>query len=372
MNKKILFYYTRLGVGGAEKSLIRMMNALSRDGNEITLLTRFGNGESGTLLNPEIHRISLSSCIVDIKKCGILEKSRILIQRLFNTLKLKYSGVKYDLVITGLQGLSPAFVLKNVKADEYMQCIRSDLKQIKAKERVINTLKLYVNRTNAFLCVSKTAQTSLNELLPETASKSFVLYNFLNIKDMHEKCDTADNPFGGDDFRIVSVCRIEDSSKGVFRMLNIAERLVKAGYRFKWFLVGDGPDAERLRTEIKERKAEVFFIMVGRKDNPFPFYKYADLVVVPSYYEGLCGVVNEAKVAGAAVLATEFSGIHEQLTHGENGWIVENNEDSIYIGIQTLMDDKNLLKKISNQDYPIDILDDTRKLSRFYQQLGWK
>ncbi len=373
MNKKILFYYTKLGVGGAEKSLIRMMNALSRDGNEITLLTRFGNGESEALLSPEIHRISLSrSRIVDIRKCGTFEKCRILIQRFFNTWKLKNSRMKYDLVVTGLQGLSPAFVLNNVKADKYMQCIRNDLMQLKARERVVHTLQQYVKKTDVYLCVSETAETSLNELLPETASKSFVLYNFLDIKKMLDKCATAESPFVGDVFKIVSVCRIEDSSKGVFRMLNIAERLVKAGYRFKWYLVGDGADAERLRTEIATRKAEDFFIMVGRKDNPFPFYKYADLVAVPSYHEGLCGVVNEAKVTGAAVLATEFSGIHEQLTHGENGWIVENNEDSIYNGIKTLMDDKFLLKKIKNQDYPVDILDDTKKLLKFYQLLGWK
>ena len=373
MHKRILFYYTKLGIGGAEKSLVRMMNALSRDGNEVTLLTRFGNGESEAFLDSGIHKISLShSRIVDIGKSGIIEKCRILIQRLCNTWKLKHSKIKYDLVITGLHGLSPEFVLNYVKTDKYIQCIRNDLKEIKARARVVHTLQQYVNKTNAYLCVSKTAQTSLNELLPETANKSFVLYNFLDVMQMHDKCDTADCPFDGEDFRIVSVCRIEDSSKGVFRMLNIAERLTKAGYHFKWFLVGDGPDAARLRTEIVDRKAEDFFIMVGRKDNPFPFYKFADLVAVPSYHEGLCGVVNEAKIAGAAVLATEFSGIHEQLTHGKNGWVVENNEESIYNGIKTLMDDRTLLKKITNQDYPIDILDDTRKLSKFYQQLGWK
>ncbi len=59
-SKKILFYYSQLNIGGAEKSLVRLMNALVKDGHEITLLTRFGNGSSEYLLDKRIKKISLS------------------------------------------------------------------------------------------------------------------------------------------------------------------------------------------------------------------------------------------------------------------------------------------------------------------------
>ena len=45
----------------------------------------------------------------------------------------------------------------------------------------------------------------------------------------------------------------------------------------------------------------------------------------------------EAKVLGCPVLATDVSGIREQLIHGETGWIVENSEEGIYQGLKYLL-----------------------------------
>lgn len=369
MNKRILFYYTQLNIGGAEKSLVRMMNALFRDGNEVTLLTRYGHGGSEKFLDAGIRRVALSEVPANSGCCG---KIYVAVQRLWRTLKLRALNVHCDLVVTGLHGLSPEFVLKNVHSQRYMQCIRNDLMQITAKERVLGNLQKFQAQTDDYLCVSQTAFDSLVKLLPGIQEKAFVLYNFLDVPEMRKRITEAERPFeNGTAFRMVSVCRVEDSSKGVFRMLNVARRLAESGYDFQWYLVGDGPDAEKLRNQIIARKAERYFIMVGRKENPFSYYKYADLVVVPSYHEGLCGVVNEAKIAGAAVLATEFSGIHEQLTHGENGWIVENSEEAIYAGLKTLLDNRVLLARIANADYPKEIIDDQAKLTALYRHLGW-
>jgi glycosyltransferase involved in cell wall biosynthesis len=141
---------------------------------------------------------------------------------------------------------------------------------------------------------------------------------------MHQAMEVAENPFepGDNSFKIVSVCRISDHAKGVFRMLNICERLVRSEVQLKWYLVGDGPDLPALREEVRKRNLEEVFLTPGKKDNPFAYYIHADLVTVFSYYEGLCGVVNEAKVAGAAVAATKFSGINEQITPEVNGVIL--------------------------------------------------
>ena len=183
---------------------------------------------------------------------------------------------------------------------------------------------------------------------------------------MHRMMAEADNPFepGDDSFKIVSVCRVKDHAKGVFRMLNVCERLVRAGLRVKWYLVGDGPDLPALREEIRKRGMEKVFLTPGKKDNPFAYYLHADLVAVPSYYEGLCGIVNEAKVAGAAVAATEFSGIREQITPGENGVIFKNDEDSIFEGLRELIGDPEKVSKLKNHLYPEAILNDDLKVRK--------
>lgn len=369
MNKKILFYYSQLNIGGAEKSLIRLMNALANDGNDVTMLTRYSRGKAEQFLDNRVKKIALSG---PMGNGGIFDKLRVGVQRTFQTSKLKCKKPEYDLAIVGLQGLSPAILPVLISAKQYVQCIRSDLAGVASKERILETLRINQELIDGYLCVSQTARDSLVNAIPELQDKAFVLYNLLEAETMRRMAQEADNPFGSEQaFKIVSVCRISDKAKGVFRMLDCLEVLVNEGYDAKWFLVGDGSDLPRLKQEIEKRGLCDRFITVGNKDNPFGYYKYADLVAVPSYYEGLCGVVNEAKITGCAVLATEFSGIYEQLTSGENGLIVENNQEAILAGLRKLLDDRELLSRIKNDHYPTAITDDGEKIRELYRRLGW-
>ena len=146
------------------------------------------------------------------------------------------------------------------------------------------------------------------------------------------------------------------------RMLDAFEQLYQQGIIFEWYFVGDGVDLPKMKEKVEGKPYESLIHFEGEKENPFPYYKYADLVAVLSYYEGLCGIVNEAKISGAAVIATEFSGIHEQIVHGENGWIVDNNIDAIINGLKTLLTNDSLRKKITNADYNEKILNDDYKI----------
>ena len=373
--KKILFYYSQLNIGGAEKSLVRLMNALAYDGHDITLLTRFGNGNGEYLLDKRIKKFSLSkdSPLKTKNKLFYFFKLIIIfIQRIISLIILKNQNNHYDLAIVGLQGLSPEIICRYVTSKKCAICIRSDLQRINVKERILESLNKWKNNVDMFLCVSQTAKDSFDILLPELANKSIVIYNIINVDDMRRNALEATNPYPDDGRKhVVSVCRVSDKSKGVFRMLDVCEKLKEEAIFFSWYLVGDGPDLSSIKEEIIKRGLEKYFITVGKKDNPFGYYRYSDLVAVPSYYEGLSGVVNEAKVTGCAVIATEFSGIHEQLTHGQNGWIVKNDTQSIINGMRLLLTDSELLQKLKNDDYPLDIIDDKMKLQLLYKTCGW-
>ncbi|MHB9757233.1 glycosyltransferase family 4 protein [Streptomyces sp. BYX5S] len=73
-------------------------------------------------------------------------------------------------------------------------------------------------------------------------------------------------------------------------------------------LVGDGPDAARLRATAPD---SVTF--AGALDDPVPWYRAADLVVLPSRWEGMALAPLEAMACGSPVLATDVDGARESL-----------------------------------------------------------
>ncbi len=73
-------------------------------------------------------------------------------------------------------------------------------------------------------------------------------------------------------------------------------------------------------------------------------------------------MINEAKVSGCAVVATQMSGVLEQISHGRNGWIIDNDEAAIVAGMSRLVSSPDLVRSLQNHDYPEEILDDQHKI----------
>jgi len=68
-------------------------------------------------------------------------------------------------------------------------------------------------------------------------------------------------------------------------------------------LVGDGPDRERLEALVHDLELDQWVRFEADQD-PRPFYRSADVVVVPSRWDGMPLVLLEAMACGAPVLAT--------------------------------------------------------------------
>ncbi|MFI7503459.1 glycosyltransferase [Streptomyces sp. NPDC049687] len=73
-------------------------------------------------------------------------------------------------------------------------------------------------------------------------------------------------------------------------------------------LVGDGPEGERLRAGAPES-----VLFAGAVDDTVPWYRAADLVVLPSRWEGMALAPLEALACGRPVVVTEVDGARESL-----------------------------------------------------------
>lgn len=374
-NRSLLFHYPVLNVGGAEMSTLRLLRALADRGWDITLVLTTGGGALEAAVDPRVRLVRLRPFAMGSRFAAARGAARIAalpdllgyaLMRLVGALRMApFLFRRYAAAAVLLHSTSPFFVARVVRAETRFHWIRNDLKGVDPDGRVAARLRRYLGQIDAFICVSGTARDSLVDAIPEAAGRAHVIYNILDTATMQARLEAAPDPFPPavpGVLRLLTVCRLQDRDKAIYRMARVCRALVDQGHDFVWYVVGEGPHRAQLERQIETLGLAGRMVLLGEMRDPFPAYKHADLVAVLSYHEGLCGVINEAKVSGRAVVATHMSGVLEQICHERNGWIIDNDEDSIIAGMGHLVSRPDLVRSLQNHDYPREILDDEHKL----------
>lgn len=360
---RILYYYSKLNIGGAERSTVRLLNRFAENGHIVSLLLRWDGGTLEPELSPQIKRIYLKKTHHSKTKAG--EILWFGLESLASVIRsMGLSNEKYDICISGLFGYDPKLLFSHIKAKQYYQLLRNDVLNTGDYGRTREYMERFGDRFDAYIGVSEYTTESFRKVYPQFATRAHTIYNIL--ADC-QHCNSK-NPFVGyeDKLKILTVCRLADKAKGLYRMVRVCGELRKTfGDSFTWFVVGDGPDKTELIQRIAAAGLQNQMILCGEQSNPFPYYRYADLVAVLSYYEGLCGVVNEAKIMERPLIATEFSGIHEQITSGVNGIIVDNDEEAIVSGLRDLLSHPEELWKYAINGMPSALTDNDKKIKQF-------
>lgn len=88
-------------------------------------------------------------------------------------------------------------------------------------------------------------------------------------------------------------------------------------------IVGDGPERSHVSGLIEQYALTAMCHLAGHQDNPLPWIRAADILVLPSDYEGFGNVLVEAMACGTQVIATDCPhGPAEILKHGQYGQLV--------------------------------------------------
>ncbi len=105
-------------------------------------------------------------------------------------------------------------------------------------------------------------------------------------------------------------------------------------------LVGDGPEHDRLRSTAA-RQGVPGVLFAGHTDDTLPWYAAADLVVLPSRWEGMALTPLEAMAVGRPVLLTDVGGARESLPPGllADCLVPPDEPGSLARGIAALLDD---------------------------------
>ena len=369
--EKIAIVTRRVISGGIEVALISMLEKMDRNKFDITLFLMSEGGEFEDYIPNWIKKVpiygkedSLIKKVINKVKNGELIKA---FKICFYFLKAKNAGngYLYDKYLSktidkideefdiAIAYHTPAsfpviYVCDFLKAKKRIAWIHSDVEEYK------NELAPYMGYYNKFdniYCVSKYAMYKFNRQYPELSSKTKLFYNIINKEKIY-KLSKDFKPYN-DDFkgiRILTVGRLT-KQKGQDIIPNIIKTLKDNNLKFKWYLIGDGELYSYVNKKIKGENIEEELILLGRKNNPYPYFKDCDIYVQPSRHEGYCLTLAEAKLFNKPIVTTNFVGANEQIVHFKNGIIVEFDEKDIAYSIEKLIKDKNIRDKFSNALY---------------------
>ena len=137
--------------------------------------------------------------------------------------------------------------------------------------------------------------------------------------------------------------------KGFERIPALAARVLKRHPGWKWVIVGDGIFRRRIQEEIETMGLQDSLILAGR-DNPFPYYRKAELLVMTSRYEGFGLVLLEALSENCPVVAFNCRfGPSEIIAEGENGLLIPAEDFSaLETGIHKLIEDVPLRARLAS------------------------
>ena len=114
-----------------------------------------------------------------------------------------------------------------------------------------------------------------------------------------------------------------DPQKGLNHLLDAASRIIATRADWHLALVGDGPERPALLARIGADPAlRANVHALGRRGDVPALLKAADLLVLPSLWEGMPNVVLEAMAARRAVVGTAVEGTEDLVVPGQTGWLV--------------------------------------------------
>jgi len=192
--------------------------------------------------------------------------------------------------------------------------------------RLYESLDRFVLRwMDRVVCVSQ-GQAEKIHRAGVAAHKTTVIRNSVDAGQfLHPQPDYADrlrNLFSHPPELIVGAAGRLSPEKGFEVLVQAAAEVVRANRSVGFVLFGDGPLADPLKQRIEASGLRDRFVLAGFHADYRRYLPHFDLLVLPSFTEGLPNVVLEALAAAVPVVATAVGGTPEVLDDGVSGHLV--------------------------------------------------
>ena len=344
MKKQALFTLHYLELGGAEMSLLGLLESLDYNTVDVDLFLYSHRGELMRFIPPKVNLLpenpayrQIERPVKDVLQSGYLRiaAARLRAKRkaarytkrhtgkdsaalysyisreLIPILPEINPGKEYDVAISYL--MPHDYVLHKVRAKEKVAWIHTDYSKMDVDAQLELPIWAGYDR---IISISPDVTKSFLQVFPSLEDKIEVRPNLVSEQVVKSRAEEItleiiekEMPKAKGRINLLSVGRFS-YPKNYDNIPDICRRIRDYGLDVVWYLIGFGSDEELIKGKIAEAEMEQYVRILGKKDNPYPYMKACDIYVQPSRYEGSPMTVLEARVLNKPIILTNFPTAH--------------------------------------------------------------
>lgn len=375
--KKILFIIEGLHGGGAEKALIELLTEFDYERYDVTLCVIHHGGIYMSQI-PEPVKVMY---IYGEKKTYWRESLKRKTFRYYwkyrstwlmrQAILHKTKKQRFDTIISFLEGAPLLFHnLIREYAERNIAWVHCDLYNYHWTENVFNPSsleKMYYSNMDEIVFVSRNSMEAFGQLYDINVPKRCI-YNIIDVDKIYEKA--LQKKVSNQDFTVIAVGRLA-KVKGFDRLVRVAKMFKDNGYKLSFQILGVGEDEQELLALCDDLGVRDCVTFLGFQNPPYPYLMAADVLISTSVSEGLPFVICEALALGIPIVATKTAGSAELLEDGKYGILTEQDDTSIYEGLKTMVDSREL-----RDDFKLKakeragVFDVKQTMQKVYQLIG--
>jgi len=357
--KRLLFCAYYLDLGGIETALINLLKRLDYNKVEVTLLLE---KKEGVFLDEVPNNVKIEHYKLHEDKFVLLRKIKNRLKLIMWILKNKN---RYDFAACFATYSIPGSILSRMASSNNAIWIHSNYYHVYHENK--NEMKKFfldrkIEKFKKLVFVSEESKEDFLKIFPNLKNKSLVLNNYIDDKLILKKQKEKIAFKKKNVFTLLFVGRLEERAKKLTRLIKVMEQLKNEKIICQLLVVGDGPDSDFYKEIVKDKNLEKEIIFLGKKKNPYPYFKLCDLVVLTSDYEGFPVVCLESMILNKPFLTT--INLHDKYINLSDYGIIVSKEVIVI---------KEKIKEVINNGLPgfkkFDILKYQNKLNQDFNQL---
>jgi len=340
---KVLEMIDQPFLGGGQKNLLSLARSLDKDRFEVSVCSK-GDG-------PLVHELQKEG----IEHFPILFSKRISVKIIREIVSLQKCNC-FDILHThgGVAGLYGRLAVHKCHFPVVVHTLHG-IHYLHHRNFLLRYIFVFIERylskvTDALICVSHADRGKAQRLKLAPEEKIFMIENGIDFFDYlsdekqaeigHEFGVTSPQPTVG------TVARLH-RQKGLPYLIEAAKKISRIYPKVKVFIVGEGPQRQKLERLIKKMGLINTVQLLGERKDIMRIFSLFDVFVLPSLWEGLPYVLIEAGACGLAVVASDIDGIKEIIKDGETGVLVSpKDSDALARSIVKILPDEDMRDRL--------------------------